>query len=434
MQSPGNTLMSEPTLEFARAADEGDALRDLRSAFHIPPSRAHADARASIYLVGNSLGCMPRGVDAALGRELEHWRTLGVDAHVEGDSPWYSYHEPLREPGARLVGALPREVVFMNSLTVNLHLMMVSFFRPTRERFRILIEDSAFPSDRYAVMSQLRFHGLDPRDALVRLRAREGDRVLRDEDVIDYLRTKGGDVALVLLPGVSYISGQVFDMASITRAARDAGCRIGWDLAHAAGNVPLRLHEWGADFACWCSYKYLNAGPGAVAGCFVHERHLDDPSIVRFAGWWGNDPETRFEMREDFVPVASADAWALSNPPIFSMAPLRVSLDLFDRATMDALRAKSQAMSGYARALLDDRVGDRARVLTPSNPDRRGCQISIALGARAREVHGSLSRMGIVTDYRSPDIVRAAPVPLYNTFADVYGFVDGLGRALDSGD
>ncbi len=423
----------EPTLDWARAADEADELRSFREQFHIPP-RAHRDDHRSIYLVGNSLGCMPRGVDAAIAQELDDWRMLGVDAHLDGRHPWYSYHEPLRAPGARLVGALPREVVFMNSLTVNLHLMMVSSYRPTAQRHKIVIEDSAFPSDRYAVASQIAFHGFDPESSLVRLRPREGERVLRDADIVEFLRTQGGDVALVLLPGVNYLNGQVFDMAAITKVAREAGCATGWDLAHAAGNIPLKLHDWGPDFACWCSYKYLNGGPGAIAGCFVHERHLGDAGLPRFAGWWGNDPETRFEMREEFVPVASADAWQLSNPPIFSMTPLRVSLELFDRATMDALRAKSLLLGEFARAVLDDRLGDRVEVITPREVERRGCQLSVLVGNRAREVHGSLGAMGIVTDFRAPDVIRAAPVPLYNTFADVYGFAEGLERALSAGD
>lgn len=428
----------EPTLAWALAADESDPLREFREQFHIPPS-AHKDGSRSIYLVGNSLGCMPRGVDEALRQEFEDWKQLGVDAHLDGAHPWYTYHEELREPGARLVGALAHEVVFMNSLTVNLHLMMVSFYRPTAKRHKIVIEDSAFPSDRYAVASQIAFHGFDPEASLVRLRPREGERVLRDEDICEFLRTQGGDVALVLLPGVSYLSGQVFDMPGITGAARQGGCAIGWDLAHAAGNIPLKLHEWGPDFACWCSYKYLNSGPGAIAGCFVHERHTrggdgDMPMLPRFAGWWGNDPETRFEMGERFVPVPSADAWQLSNPPIFSMTPLRVSLDLFDRATMDALRAKSLLLSGFAFALLEDRLADRVEVITPREPERRGCQVSVLVGNRAREIHGALASMGIVTDFRAPDVLRVAPVPLYNSFADVYGFVEGLERALSAGD
>ena len=420
----------EPSEAWARAADESDPLASFRERFWIPPRRAHADGRPSIYLVGNSLGCMPRAVEDAIARELRDWKTLGVDAHLEGEHPWYSYHEPLRSPGARLVGAEEREVVFMNSLTANLHLMMASFYRPEGDRRRIVIERHAFPSDRYACASQIRWHGHDPSQDLVQLEPPQGERVLRDNDIIDYLRREGDKVALVLLPGVNYLTGQVFDMPRITQAAREAGCRIGWDLAHAAGNIPLRLHDWGPDFACWCSYKYLNAGPGAVAGCFVHECHLEDRDLVRLAGWWGNDPDTRFSMPEEFEPVARADAWALSNPPILSMAPLRVSLAIFDEATMDALWGKSQLLHAFCRALLVDRLGERVRILTPEDRFRRGCQLSLVLDTDARRVHDALHAQGIICDFRAPDVIRIAPVPLYNTFADVYGFVDALVRTL----
>jgi len=422
------TTAIAPTLDFARAADADDPLTALRDEFVIPPSRAHDDGRSCVYLVGNSLGCMPRNVPSAINAELDAWQRLGVDAHLQGDHPWYTFHEALSEPGARLVGALPGEVVFMNALTVNLHLMMVSFYRPTPKRHKIIIEDSAFPSDRYAAASQIASHGYDPQTSLIRLRPRQGERVLRDEDITSFLRTDGGDVALVLLPGVNYLSGQVFDIAGITAAARDAGCAIGWDLAHAAGNIPLHLHDWAPDFACWCSYKYLNAGSGAVSGCFVHQRHHARDDLVRFSGWWGNDPSTRFEMGEGFVPVHSADAWQISNPPIFSMAPLRVSLEQIDRATMDAMRAKSLRLGAFALAMLDEIPG--VEVLTPREPGRRGCQLSIVVGERAREVHARLAEQGIMIDFRSPDVLRVAPVPLYNTYADVYGFADALRHVL----
>ncbi len=422
----------EPSEAWARAADEGDPLAPFRDRFWIPPSCAHDDGRPSIYLVGNSLGCMPRGAEQAIEQELRDWKTLGVDAHLTGEHPWYSYHEPLRAPGARLVGAMEREVVFMNSLTVNLHLMMASFYRPQGDRRRIVIERHAFPSDRYACASQIRWHGHDPGEDLVQLEPPEGERVVRDDDIVEYLRKEGEKVALVLLPGVNYLTGQVFDMQRITGAAHEAGCRIGWDLAHAAGNIPLRLHDWGPDFACWCSYKYLNAGPGAVAGCFVHERHLENRDLLRLAGWWGNDPETRFTMPERFEPVPRADAWAISNPPILSMAPLRVSLDIFDEATMDALWGKSQQLHAFARALLCDRLGGRVRIITPEDRFRRGCQLSIVLDEDAKRVHDALRARGVVCDFRAPDVIRVAPVPLYNTFADVYGFVDALTRTLSS--
>lgn len=422
----------EPALEWAVAVDAGDTLRSFREQFCIPLSHARGDGRPSIYLVGNSLGAMPRTVPDAIAQELEDWQRLGVEAHLRGREPWYSAHEALREPGARLVGAKPEEVVWMNSLTVNLHLMMVSFYRPTPQRHRILIEDMAFPSDSYAVQSQIRAHGLDPATSLVRLRPREGERTIRDEDVIAFLEQEGRDVALVLLGGVNYQTGQVFDMARISAAAKGAGARIGWDLAHGAGNIPLRLHEWGPDFACWCSYKYLNGGPGAIAGCFIHERNARDTSLPRFAGWWGNDPQTRFEMVREFTPVATADAWQLSNPPIFSLAPVRESLKIFDEAGMDRLRDKSLRLTGYTRFCLERLCGDRVRVITPGEPDRHGCQLSIVVEGDARAAHRGLTARGIVTDFREPDIIRVAPVPLYNSFMDVLTFAGELADLLDA--
>jgi kynureninase len=316
----------------------------------------------------------------------------------------------------------------MNGLTVNLHLMMVSFYRPTARRHRILIEDAAFPSDSYAVQSQLRFHGLDPRDGLIRVRPREGERVLRTEDVIDAIRATGDDLALVLLPGVSYLTGQVFDMAAITAATHGAGALIGWDLAHAAGNVPLRLHDWDADFACWCSYKYLNAGPGAVAGCFVHERHGRDTDLVRFAGWWGNDPETRFRMTPDFAARPGADGWQLSNPPILAMAPLRVSLEIFDEVGMGALRARSERLTGYLLEQIEAIGAESLEVITPREGAARGCQISVAARTRPRELHRALMDAGVIADFREPDVIRVAPVPLYNTFEDCWRVAEVLRR------
>jgi kynureninase len=432
---PGDTLFGVFTTDPASAAslDAQDPLRSYRELFAIPPA-AGDPTRPCVYLTGNSLGLMPRAVPAAIREELEDWARLGVAAHLEGRNPWLPYHEFVREPLARLVGAMPHEVVAMNGLTVNLHLLMVSFYRPTRERHRIVIEDSAFPSDSYAVASQTAFHGYEPSEAVVRLRPREGETTLRTEDIEAFLEREGRSVAMVLLGAVNYLSGQWFEMERITAAARRAGCVVGWDLAHAAGNVPVRLHDWEIDFAAWCSYKYLNSGPGAVAGAFVHERHtrsgaagLNQP---RFAGWWGNDPSTRFQMGPAFVPVASADAWQLSNPPILSLAPVRVSLGIFDRATMPALREKSQRLTGYMEFLLDRLCGDRVRVLTPRDPVQRGCQLSLAVPGRGRELERALQSAGVVVDFREPDVIRAAPAPLYNTFEDVHRFVTTLARTI----
>ena len=336
----------DPDASFARALDREDPLADFRGRFRVPET---SDGNPVTYLCGNSLGLQPIAAEEAIRRELEDWARLAVEAHFEGRIPWYSYHTVFREPTARLVGARPEEVVTMNGLTVNLHLMLVSFFRPDAGRYKILMEENAFPSDTYAVKSHLLHHGLDPDDALLVASARRGEATLRTEDVEALIESEGESIALVLLGGVNYYSGQLFDLPRIASCARRQGCRVGYDLAHVVGNVPLSLHDWDVDFAVWCSYKYLNGGPGTVAGCFVHERHLGDASIPRLAGWWGNDPQKRFRMHlePDFVPVQSADGWQLSNPPILALAPLRASLEIFDQAGIQALRQKSLGLTGY---------------------------------------------------------------------------------------
>jgi kynureninase len=433
----------------ALALDAADPLKGFRAEFSIPRVRdvvkdaagAHADG-ACVYLCGNSLGLMPLSARAAVLEEMDDWARLGVEGHFHARHPWFPTHEFVRGALARLVGAQEREVVAMNSLTVNLHLMMASFYRPTRERYRIVIEDSAFPSDSYAVGSQAALHGFDPRDAVVRLRPREGEHALRTDDVVAELERLGPSVALVLLGGVNYLTGQVMDFARITEAARRAGAAVGWDLAHAAGNVALRLHDWGPDFACWCSYKYLNSGPGAVAGCFVHERHVTrtagfgEPGFLpRLAGWWGNDPATRFRMGPEFVPTPTADAWSLSNPPVMALAPVRASLEVFDRATMGALTAKSRALTAYLQGLIDAVPGAERliEVITPREEGSRGCQVSIAVKMRAREFHAALGRDGVVCDFREPNVVRVAPVPLYNTFHECWRFGEILRRHVGGG-
>ncbi len=409
---------------FAHRMDAQDPLASWRGCFHLP---AGVDGEPLIYFAGNSLGLQPKAVEPAIRQELEDWARLAVDAHFHGRTPWYSYHELFRESGARLVGGVPGEVVYMNGLTVNLHLMMVSFFRPTAERFRILIEGPTFPSDVYAVQTQLRCHGIDPADGLLVARPRDGGHLLRTEDVVDLLERDGASIALVLMSGVNYFSGQLFDIERITAAAHAAGCSVGWDLAHAAGNVPLRLHEWNVDFACWCTYKYLNCGPGSVAGCFVHERHGRNVDLPRFGGWWGNDPATRFRMHlnEAFVPVASAEAWQLSNPPILSMAALKASLAIFDQVGMAALRDKSLKLTGYLEFLIRDiqrSAGGATRyeIITPADPAERGCQLSILVHDRPREMQQALQSAGVIGDFRPPNVVRLAPVPLYNTFDEVW--------------
>ncbi|GAA2632963.1 kynureninase [Actinomadura fulvescens] len=405
----------------ARRLDETDPLPAVRERFHVPPAPGGL-YEESAYLAGNSLGLQPRAVAARVREELQDWARLGVEGHTQARRPWVDYHELLREPAARLVGALPREVVAMNSLTVNLHLMMATFYRPAGERTRIVIEDSAFPSDSYAVASQAVHHGLDPEQTVVRLRPRPGEEHLRTEDVLDLLERDGHRVAVVLLGGVNYLTGQLMDMQAITKAGRAAGAVVGWDLAHAAGNVPLRLHDWDVDFAAWCTYKYLNSGPGAVAGCFVHERHVRDTSLPRLAGWWGTDPATRFRMEPRISPPASADAWQLSNPPIMALAPVLASLEIFDRYGMDALRARSERLTGYLAA----RLTGVAEIITPADAAARGCQLSVRVADAAGTVRRLAASYGVIADAREPDVVRLAPVPLYNTFHDCHRVAEAL--------
>jgi kynureninase len=363
----------------------------------------------------------PAAVRALVEQELDDWARLGVEGHFRGATPWYSYHETLRDAGARLIGSLPHEVVFMNSLTVNLHLLLATFYRPSGKRRCILIDEPAFPSDLYALQGQIRWHGLDPAECLLGVRPQPGEHVLRMEDVEEVLQRRGAEIAVVWWNGVNFLTGQWFDLPRLTAAAQRQGCVVGLDLAHAAGNVPLRLHDWNVDCAVWCSYKYLNGGPGAVGGCFVHERHGRNTSLPRLAGWWGNDPATRFRMQLEptFVPKEGADGWQVSNPPILSLAPLRASLSLFDAAGMDALRAKSELLTAYLLYLLDRLPAGRFEIVTPREPERRGSQISLVVHDRARELVRALEEAGIVCDFREPNVIRAAPVPLYNTFEDV---------------
>jgi kynureninase len=408
--------------DFALQLDAEDRLRHFREKFHVPLGK---DGKPLIYFAGNSLGLMPKGARQAVEQELEDWEKLGVNAHLEAKTPWYSYHETLREPTARLVGAKPLEVICMNSLTVNLHLMMATFYRPTKSRFKILMEDPAFPSDTYAIKTQIVHHGLDPREALVLARPRKGEFTVRTEDIVDLIEKDGDGIALVLLAGVNFFTGQLFDIPKITAAAQKRGITVGVDLAHAAGNVPLALHDWNVDFAVWCSYKYLNAGPGAVAGVFVHERHATNTELPRLAGWFGNDPNTRFRMHlePEFVPVASADGWQISNPPIFSMAPLRASLSIFDEAGgMEALRAKSIKLTGYLQFLIESAGQSKLSVITPSETDARGCQLSILSHEHPKELFKKLEAAGVKCDFREPNVIRAAPTPLYNTFYEVWRF------------
>jgi len=411
---------------FARELDERDPLKTYRAMFHIPRGK---DDREVVYFAGNSLGLQPKTAEKLLDEELKEWATRGVDGHFEGTRPWYTYHELFRESAARLVGAKPGEVVMMNSLTVNLHLMMVSFYRPTPGRYKILIEEPTFPSDLYAVKSQIRARGYNPEGALLVARPRPGEHVIRLEDFETIIAREGKQIVLVLLSGVNFVTGQAFDIERITRAAHAQGCAAGFDLAHAAGNIPLHLHDWDVDFAVWCNYKYLNSGPGAIAGCFVHERHGKNADLPRFAGWWGNDPATRFRMQlnEDFVPREGADGWQISNPPIFSLTPVKASYDIFDMAGMTALREKSEKLTGYLEFLLNRISSPKFEIITPHDPDMRGCQLSLLIRSGARDVLKGLQEQGVICDFREPDVVRMAPVPLYNTFHEIWS----AARAMD---
>src|SRR5213594_2287149 len=376
--------------DFALQLDAEDPLRGFRDKFHLPRGK---DGKPGIYFAGNSLGLMPKSARQIVEEELDNWATLGVDAHHATGTPWYSYHEALREPTARLVGAKPLEVICMNSLTVNLHLMMATFYRPTKSRFKILMEDPAFPSDTYAIKTQIVHHGFEPKEALLLARPRKGELTVCTEEILDLIEKHTDELAVILIGGVNFFTGQLFDIPTITAAAQKHGIVVGVDLAHAIGNVPLSLHDWNVDFAVWCSYKYLNAGPGAVAGAFVHERHATNTELPRLAGWFGNDPNTRFRLHlePEFIPVPSADGWQISNPPIFSMAPLRASLAIFDEAGgMERLRAKSIKLTGYLEFLLGQAGSKKFSVITPADPNARGCQLSILAREHPKELYRKL--------------------------------------------
>lgn len=411
-------MIYENTLDFAQRLDTQDPLQHYRSQFLFP----RQEGREVLYLCGNSLGLQPISVRQALLHELDHWAEHGVEGHFRGELPWLHYHKFLMPQSARLVGALPHEVVVMNTLTVNLHLMMVSFYRPTAQRYKIVMEAGAFPSDQYAIETQVRFHGLDPAAAIVEVAPRPGEDILRTEDIVQVLEQEGDSIALVLFGGVNYYTGQFYDLEKITTAAQRVGAKAGFDLAHAAGNVPLRLHDWGADFAVWCSYKYLNSGPGGPAGVFVHERYANDFNLPRFAGWWGHDETERFQMRKGFQPMSGAAGWQISNAQIFAFAAHRASLDIFDAAGMENLRAKSVQLTGFLQFVLAAANGGKSlfRILTPDDPAARGCQLSLLTDQRGKKMFDYLSANGVVADWREPNVIRFAPVPLYNSFAEVW--------------
>ena len=421
-------LSVEEGWTLAEDQDARDALGPMRDSFLFPRG---PDGGPVVYLAGNSLGLQPRSARARVEEALDDWERLGVEGHVLGDAPWLPYHRLLTAPTARLVGAQPDEVVVMNTLTVNLHLLMVSFYRPSARRHRILYEGSAFPSDRYALASQVRFHGLDPAEALVPLLPRPGEDAMRPEDVLGAIAREGERLSLVLIGNVNYLTGEAFDVGAITRAGHGVGAVVGFDLAHGAGNLPFQLHDDGPDFAVWCSYKYLNAGPGALGGIFVHARHREARGLQRFEGWWGHDEATRFEMGPRFQGMPGAEGWQLSNPPILQLAALRASMDLFDAVGMTALRRKSERLTGLLDQLVRGMPG--VEVITPAEPGRRGAQLSLRIGRDARGLVQRLAAAGVVCDFRAPDIVRAAPAPFYTRFADVVRFAEVLRSHVQGG-
>jgi len=403
------------TSDFASELDAKDELRNYRSEFHIPLQK---NGEEYIYMCGNSLGLQPKRTKEYLNQELEDWATFGVEGHFHAKNPWMPYHEFLTESYAKIVGAKKSEVVAMNTLTVNLHLMMVSFYRPTKDRYKIIIEADAFPSDIYAVESQIKHHGYSVNDSLIKLTPRDGESAIRTEDIAEIIDREGNEIALIMLGGVNYYTGQVFDFEKITKSAQDKGIIVGFDLAHAAGNIKLDLHNWGVDFAVWCSYKYLNSGPGSVAAAFVHEKH-HATNLNRFAGWWGHNKEDRFKMPDSFNPIQSAEGWQLSNPPILSLAAIRASLSIFDEVGMDKLVAKSKELTNYLLYLLNTIDTDRIEIITP---EERGCQLSIRVKNGNKTLFDVITEKGVVADWREPDVIRVAPIPLYNSFQDVFNF------------
>ncbi len=418
-------------LSYAQQLDAQDELKDFRNRYYLPQH----NGKDVIYYTGNSLGLQPKSTAEYLMQELKDWAELGVEGHVKAKHPWLPYHEFLRDAVARIVGALPSEVVLMNQLTVNLHLMLTSFYQPTAERFKIIFETNPFPSDRYALASHAFLHGFEVDDVLIELQPRSGELTLRTEDILKAIEENSDELALVMIGGVNYYTGQAFDMEAITLAAHKAGSKCGFDLAHAAGNIKLNLHKWNVDFAVWCSYKYLNSGPGGVSGCFVHQHHAENFELPRLAGWWGNDPATRFEMGKDFIPKEGADGWQLSNAPIMSMACHRAALDLFEEAGMERLLAKSKLLTDYLEFVIDDVLQKNNKqslieMITPRDSKQRGCQLSLRVTKNGKKIHKALTDNGVIADWREPDVIRVAPVPMYNTFEDAYRFGEILSQNI----
>ena len=433
----------ESTLEYAQHKDREDPLNRYRSAFHFPrhtpasprandasqamdashqPNDAPQQATDAIYFCGNSLGLQPRNVEAAIRQELQDWQDLAVGGYIHAQNPWLTYQHGFRRPLSAIVGCLEEEVTVMNALTVNLHLMLLTFYHPSPSRYRIIMEAGAFPSDQYAVETQVKFHGFDPGTAIVEIHPRAGEMTIRETDIIETIEKYKDTLSLVLLGGINYYTGQLFDIPSVTAAAHSAGALAGFDLAHVAGNVPLRLHDWNVDFAVWCSYKYLNGGPGAVGGAYLHEKYARDKDLIRLAGWWGNEESTRFKMEKGFIAKPDASGWNLSTAQVFNMAALKASLELFEAAGVENLRTKSLELTAWLSFLLHRLTNIQFEIITPAEPERRGAQLSLYFKERGKDIHQEMINSGIIVDYREPGVVRVAPAPLYNSFEDVYRF------------
>lgn len=418
------------SIEFARQLDDRDVLKPFREKFYIPM----INGKDSIYFTGNSLGLQPKTTQDHVLNELEDWANYGVEGHFHARNPWVSYHEMFSPLLAEIVGGLPEEIVAMNQLTVNLHLLMISFYQPTKERFKIICEAKAFPSDQYAIASQVLLHGLDPAKTIIEISPANGNHTITTEDILAAINEHGKETALLIFGGVNYYSGQVFDMPSITKAAHEAGAYCGFDLAHAAGNISLHLHDWDVDFACWCSYKYLNSGPGGVAGAFIHQRHITNKKLLRLAGWWGQGKQNRFKMEKDFDPIPTAEGWQLSNAPILSMAAHKASLDIFMEAGMKNLIAKGKMLSSYLLFILDEinsSVDENViEIITPRPESERGCQVSMLMLKNGKNIFEALKKEGVIADWREPNVIRVAPVPLYNSFEDIYKFGEIISKMI----
>ena len=420
--------MYENNLTFAIQKDQEDPLKNYRKEFLIPTNN---EGEELVYLCGNSLGLQPKKTSNYLQQELNDWGKFGVEGHTDAKNPWLPYHEFLTNSMAKIVGAKPSEVVIMNSLTANLHLMMVSFYQPTKSKYKIVIESDAFPSDKYAMESQLKFHGYNTNDGLILWKPRKGENLCRFEDLEKIMEAQGDEIALLMIGSTNYYSGQLYPLKKITELGHKHNSLVGFDLAHGVGNIQPNLHETGADFAVWCTYKYLNSGPGSLGGCFVHERHANNTDLNRFAGWWGHNKQTRFNMRHEFDAIPGAEGWQLSNPAILSMAAIRASLDLFDAAGFKNIIKKSKSLTGFLEFLINELSDNRIHIITPKNPEERGCQLSIQVKSANKNLHKQLTKNGVISDWREPDVIRVAPAPLYNSYLDVFEFIQRLKKVLN---